>query len=437
MRFLFALLFASTLALAQKTVRVAVEVPTFTGPSEFDSFLDNDKVIQSSAEDFVAKNSRFVFTSEKKDSARVDGKRYPKSLAPTFQSIPLVESVVRFDKAGNEITLIIHSLGDLGPINEEKFNEIVETLTMALTKSYGTPTIPVSAASVIVRAKGLIWKCPAGSVRLEWSSTRADRTKGTAYRAEFIRVVCGPAQTLATRSAGALRWNPADQLRTNPEGDKWIATVPMVDQGPKGYCAVATGERVLRYYGKDADQHELAQACQTERGTSAQKFEEQMKRVATRFGLRFQTYLSGGDERMITKIIKDYTIAGKKKDGTPIPAQLTQNPYLFYRALDYLNPEQLAAVRQADRAGIATLDRAIRECVDRANPLIWGVHLGIIPEPDIPQAQGGHIRLIIGYNDKTSEILYTDSWGPKHELKRMKLADAWAETFGLFVMRPN
>ncbi len=438
MRFFFALLFASTLALAQKTVRVAVEVPTFTGPSEFDSFLDNDKVIQASAEDFVAKNSRFEFTSgDKKDSARVDGKRYPKNLAPTFQSIPLVESVVRFDKAGNEITLIIHSLGDLGPINEEKFNEIVDTLTKALTKSYGNPSAPVAAASVIVRAKALVWKCPAGSVRLEWSSTRADRAKNITYRAEFIRVVVGPAQTLATRSAGSLRWNPADQLRTNPAGDKWIATVPMVDQGPKGYCAVATGERVLRYYGKDADQHELAQACQTEDGTSGQKFEEQMKRIATRFGLRFQTYLSGGDEKLITKIIKDYTIAGKKKDGTPIPAQLAQSPYIFYKVLPNLNPKQLAAVRQADKAGIATLSRAIHECIDRANPLIWGVQLGIVPEPDIPQAQGGHIRLIIGYNDKTSEILYTDSWGPKHELKRMKLADAWAATFDLYVMRPN
>lgn len=272
MRFFFALLFASTLALAQKTVRVAVEAPAATGSSEFDNFLEDDKVIQAFAEDFVAKNNRFRFTSEKKDSARVDGKRYPKNLAPTFLSIPLVESVIRFDKAGNELTLIIHSLGDLGPINEEKLNEVVDTLTKALTKSYGNPSAPVVAASVIVRAKGLVWKCPAGSVRLEWSSTRADRAKGTPYRAEFIRVVVGPAQTLATRSAGSLRWNPADQLRTNPAGDKWITSVPMVDQGPKGYCAVATGERVLRYYGKDADQHELAQACQTEDGTSGQKF---------------------------------------------------------------------------------------------------------------------------------------------------------------------
>ena len=437
MRALLLLLLATTAVFGQKTVRVAVEAPEQKGSSEFESFLNDDKLVKATADDFVAQNSRFRFTSEKKDSARVDGKRMYKNDIPTFQSLPIVESLIRFTPAGNELTMILYSVGDLGPINEDKFNGIVDNVTKALTKAYGNPSAPTAAASVIVRAKSLAWKCPAGSVRLEWSSTRADRARNIAYRAEFIRVVVGAPQTLATPSAAATRWNPADQLRTNPEGDKWIATVPMVDQGQKGYCAVATGERVLRYFGKDADEHELAQACQTEDGTSGAKFEEQMKRVATRFGLRFQTYLSGGDEKMINKILKDYTAAGKKKDGTPIPQQLQQNPYLFYSALDALKPEQLAAVRQADKIGIALLDRSVRESIDRANPVIWAVHLGIIPEPDIPQAQGGHIRLIIGYNAKTAEILYSDSWGPKHELKRMKIADAWAETFGLYVMRPN
>ena len=41
--------------------------------------------------------------------------------------------------------------------------------------------------------------------------------------------------------------------------------VPMVDQGAKGYCAAAVLERLLRYYGRDTDQHEIAQLL----GTSA------------------------------------------------------------------------------------------------------------------------------------------------------------------------
>ena len=35
------------------------------------------------------------------------------------------------------------------------------------------------------------------------------------------------------------------------------------------------------------------------------------------------------------------------------------------------------------------------------------------------------------------ELVYTDTWGPGHEIKRIPLADAWAMTFGLYVMKPR
>ena len=44
-----------------------------------------------------------------------------------------------------------------------------------------------------------------------------------------------------------------------PNGDVLLETVPMVDQGQKGYCVVATAERVMRYYGVQVDEHELAE----------------------------------------------------------------------------------------------------------------------------------------------------------------------------------
>ena len=31
------------------------------------------------------------------------------------------------------------------------------------------------------------------------------------------------------------------------------------------------------------------------------------------------------------------------------------------------------------------------------------------------------MRMIIGYNDKTKAILFSDSWGAGHELKQMKM----------------
>lgn len=64
------------------------------------------------------------------------------------------------------------------------------------------------------------------------------------------------------------------------------------------------------------------------------------------------------------------------------------------------------------------------------------VRLGLVTEKEIPQAFGGHMRLITGYNTTTGEILYSDSWGMGHEEKRMPASDAWAITMGMNSLQP-
>jgi hypothetical protein len=46
------------------------------------------------------------------------------------------------------------------------------------------------------------------------------------------------------------------------------------------------------------------------------------------------------------------------------------------------------------------------------------------------------MRLIIGYNAKTSELLYSDSWGAEHALKRMPMDEACAMTTGMYYIEP-
>ena len=78
----------------------------------------------------------------------------------------------------------------------------------------------------------------------------------------------------------------------------------------------------------------------------------------------------------------------------------------------------------------------VKTQVDQGIPVFWGVTLGMFPEPGLPQAAGGHMRLIIGYNTKTHEILYTDTWGAGHELKRMPEDWAFAITHDAFFLKP-
>ena len=80
----------------------------------------------------------------------------------------------------------------------------------------------------------------------------------------------------------------------------------------------------------------------------------------------------------------------------------------------------------------------VRQQVNAGIPVFWGVTLGIYPERGVnPQSTGGHMRLIIGYNDKKKEILYTDTWGEGHELKRMPEDWAFAITHDAFFLKPR
>ena len=78
----------------------------------------------------------------------------------------------------------------------------------------------------------------------------------------------------------------------------------------------------------------------------------------------------------------------------------------------------------------------IHQYINAGMPLFWGVKFGTYPEPDTKQELGYHIRLIIGYNDKKREILYSDTWGAGHELKRMPADWAWTISQSLMVMKP-
>lgn len=73
---------------------------------------------------------------------------------------------------------------------------------------------------------------------------------------------------------------PSSHVRkdANGDGDVVIPDGPMVDHGPKGYCAVATTERMMRYYGMDVDQHEIAQLAgsQAKAGTNPQNMMEEL-----------------------------------------------------------------------------------------------------------------------------------------------------------------
>ena len=233
-----------------------------------------------------------------------------------------------------------------------------------------------------------------------------------------------------------------EQLRANcieDDGDVWIAGVPMVDQGEKGYCVPCTLERVLRYLGFRADTHELALALQTKcRGNGGTPIEESMQ------GLDYATAcaslnrldcfeLSASDD----EVLRWYNMAAIEDGLQP----LNQQDFLDKREDEQGEPivtvnwnrlklcmdrNVLDRCREFDLHGLEMFAKGVQAAVADGLPLVWCVKKSLPFEECF--FSNGHMRMIIGYNADHQEILYTDSWGMGHELKRASVKKAFGVT---------
>lgn len=281
------------------------------------------------------------------------------------------------------------------------------------------------------------------SVTVTWGVSEGNVQERTA---DFVRVTMSPKEAAkpkgATKSVSgrAAAAKVKANVTKNDEGDVWIRNVPMVDQGQKGYCAAATAERVLRYYGYAIDEHEVAQMAGTraEGGTRNSDMVETVKAIGSKCRLGFQEIVSmANNVDDIADEIERYNKAAKseKKPELRMDDFIQGNMIMVGEIRAAMEPKVIRKMRVKDSRYKKFLT-GVKNRIDQGVPVFWGVTLGIFPEPGLPQTIGGHQRLIIGYNAKTKELLYSDSWGAGHELKRMPEDWAFAITHDAFSLKP-
>lgn len=407
--------------------------------ANLEALLANPKLWTLTQDEFMKlpESKGFEWTSAARDSARAGEQKLE------LYKLPIVEVVVRFDGGKVvSVTPIIYARGDVGGMPKEKFTQLVTLARDTITAQTKVPVVfRGKDASSAVKADGFTWATPGADYLLEYSFTKEVKSKGVPFRAEFVRLELQPPAAkvglLAAVSASTKKFSgPQHIKRDTASGDVVIPNVPMVDQGQKGYCAVACTERLGRYYGVQMDANEIAQVANSDAsgGTSGRAMIEALKKLSTRLKLRVRP-IEEPDVRQLESLMADYNRAAKKGSRAPqIPDQGRMlDVAAIYHAMD---PGVLKEVRTKNKSDLARFQTDIQKHIDQGIPLLWSVMLGIIKEKEIPQADGGHMRLIIGYNVKTQEIMYTDSWGAGHEMKRMPLPDAWTMTTGLTAIEP-
>ena len=370
------------------------------------------------------------------------------------------------DAAIRRVEVSIYNKGDANlSVSREKFEASVRDISDFLTQSFGPPERdPDSKPAQKKVVKRLSWKRKTPLLQLEWAYVEPHTDKDSGFRIpyapEYIRVVMVPRTghaaadnaSLTGRSilvkAKSVRQLKANIVR-NSKGDVVIENIPMVDQGQKGYCAAATAERILRYFGLDIDQHQVAQLAETSArgGTSIEGIAEAIMAIGKSFSLDQKNLIAVDKGRSFQdsqtfKDLKEYNAAARRAKKPEIDwQQYTMNHMVDVSAIwNAMDPLILMQCRLRRNQDFIKFTANIRSYVDSGIPLFWSCLVGMYPEvPDINSGGRafGHMRLIIGYNSKTHEILYSDSWGPNHSLKRMPDTQAWAMTKGLLVLKPR
>ena len=314
----------------------------------------------------------------------------------------------------------IYNKGDDGPLEKSEFEEVLAQSREAVSSVMQVePKMrKVDKKEAGVKPRAWEWVNENCAVLLEALATGS----GKKYVSEFIRITIRPDRKELERGGAddvAKRADLKEHVRTDKEGTVWIEGIPMVDQGEKGYCVPATISRVFAYYNMDGvDQHALAAICKSsgEEGTTIESMSKALASISSRFHMRITSW------RWFNKksIAKDYD---KLAQRARVPMGMLDSRVLL---------EVIKSKPALLRKGL----KDIRKYIDAGIPVVWGVMLGLFPEQGIPQSVGGHMRLIIGYNEEKQMIIYTDSWGSGHDLKAMPLAQACAISELLYVLSP-
>lgn len=385
---------------------------------------------------------RFSFQTE--DTSRavwMGGNRDHRHLDVRALGFPVYEAQAAFHpQTGSlaSIELVLFSRGDVtmaGGGNDEMgallsravhnnsvFRDLCTKAKEPIEAAFGKPSMSnVRKPVKDHEQRQLLWNRPQGNVLLSVGRTK----QGDSFRGEYIRVTfCPPKKQ---DSAGPLsRPRPAgmpDAGKTTArasdltknvireeDGTAFIDNIPMVDQGDKGYCTVATIERIVRYFGGSTSQHELAQLMNTGDGggTGVGYSQYVSPAVCKRFGFKQEkvVFRTPATEDIIRKYNAIAAVKVSKK--TPNFLEVADKETLY---------KAVSGMREC-RDFVAS----VRKHVDKGEPLLWSIP--------------GHTRLIVGYNEKASRILYSDSWGAGHERKEMSAAEAVLMTQICFAVHP-
>lgn len=291
------------------------------------------------------------------------------------------------------------SQGDLPPANS--LNAAIKrdqlAISLALTEAFGEPQ-EQRYGEKEDRRDVLRWDYKSHSFIL------------SALEGEYVHLAVVPLEV--ANNQGRIERVSDMQLRAELEknvvrsdnGDVVLKNIPMVDQGPKGYCVPATFERAMRYMRVPADMYLLATiATDRKRGSNPVKLAEYAKRIIRSKGRRIR-------ELDLVEDLNQRLVARYIEKGVPIMWSMASSK-------KYNKIADVMTEKRAKNENWPKWSSLVRKLVQKEASSM---------QDDVNY----HICMIIGYNEQTQEFAVSDSWGPRYELRWIPMEIATRITVG-------
>jgi hypothetical protein len=455
-----------------------------------DWLLDDD-IFAMSADDLEKKagSGHFVWQDKERSRARFNPDKFNFQL----KGKDIGEVLVNFkgDKISSAMISVANKGDDEEIITHTRFTAAVKNVRELLGAASGVKEEKRRKEELLSpQSDGAVWRCKKALYIGEWLFLPIKKEPIDDYyyweipaHGEFVRIRIMPPQVQLGVQLSKIRTTvtrPQLVAKVKRDDEKVIIDgLAMVDQGSKGYCAVASFERVLRLYGADVDMHDLANVAETYGGTEPGKMKLAIQRMSQKLKLKV-TEILFLRQKQLEILFKNYNILAKKEGKDEVDLTLLkQRGYINWKQVD---PETLKKFRCSGKEFLK-FKQDVAASIAKGVPLMWALQLGMYWEDRLdesfeanryaknkdtgedsrkaeeeaaeeaadekkeyeelkkkgerPPFGGGHMRLIVGYSAKYGTIYYTDSWGPGHELKSMPIDQAWATTLALWALEPN
>lgn len=380
-------------------------------PSELNELIGvpifEDSVLWMSAADAVAK--RLKLPKESETTMQSSFRGYPREEAQMFGARPYSIALYAEDNRPTSLSLVFANKGDLFGAKgsgEEHFDaeaapkEAEKLLKEAMDKDISTVT------ELLKQKLGEPERQRFGEGEGRTYVYRWDWRGHAILLKEVDKEYVGiEVATAAFADAGGkfertsdsdIRAKAAANVETRENGDVVVGDIPMVDQGPKGYCVPATAERAMRYLGVPADMYVLAMAGNTGfgGGTSVNALLDGVGLDIRRKGRSFDQWNGEMKLRDLKKHIDK---------GVPII-------WALYSTGEWNKTANERTKERQDVKDWASWVGQMKDINKTANLK--------------KDTSSGHVVLIIGYNEETEEIAFSDSWGDRYKERWMTLAEA-------------